>query len=126
MTTGTQNGTQKKLMRQPNESRCYTTTQKQTLALPACCPISGNPLEGSEIDITYKPGRWHLEVEALHQYIQSYKGGRGDVRSMEGMIQQIAQDCAETLEVDVVVEARLVIAPGPQKMHLVCEQIFLT
>ena len=81
--------------------------------------MSGNPQPGSEVKISYEPnGEW-LEVAALKGYIESYVGGRGEISSMEGMIQQIADDCAKALRVGVSVEAALEIEPG-QRMELVC------
>jgi hypothetical protein len=66
------------------------------------------------------PHQYHLEVAALRNYIDSYQDGRGNVRSMEGMIQQIAQDCADAAQVEVTVNADLQIAPN-QRMHLMCK-----
>lgn len=95
------------LKTQPNEARCHKMRVTHTLSIPPCCPVSKNPLEGSEIEIAYTPREVILEVEALRVYIDSYQGGRGDVRSMEGMIQQICQDCANLLDTPVHCIARL-------------------
>lgn len=108
-----------KLKTQKNEHRCHTMTSVHTLDLKPCCPISGNPLAGSVVEIEYRAADHLLEVEALRAYVDSYQGGRGDVRSMESMIQQITQDCADTLRCAVHVTARLNIAPE-QKMRLEC------
>lgn len=89
------------------------------LSLKPCCPISGNPQAGSEIEIEYRASKYLLEVVALREYMDSYIGGRGEVRSMEGMIQQITQDVANTIKTAVHVTARLNIAPE-QKMILEC------
>lgn len=105
---------------QTNERRCHATTEEHVLSLPRCCPVSGNPRPGSEIHISYQPDKYHLQVAALRLYVDSYQGGRGAVRSMEGMIQQIAHDCAQAAEVGVTVKADLVIAPD-QRMILTCE-----
>lgn len=108
-----------KLKTQKNEHRCNTMTSTHVLDLKPCCPISGNPLAGSVIEIEYRADKHLLEVEALRAYVDDYRGGRGDVRSMEGMIQQITQDCANTLQCAVRVTARLSIAPE-QRMVLEC------
>lgn len=108
------------LVKQKNERRCKSTTVTHHLPLPQCCPISGNPQPGSSISITYEPDHSMLEVASLVGYIDSYKGGRGEVRSMEGMIQSIAQDCANCVEVKVVAFAELIIYPG-QSMAVECE-----
>jgi NADPH-dependent 7-cyano-7-deazaguanine reductase QueF len=107
------------LKTQPNEDRCASTWVTHKLALPKCCPVTGNPFPGSEIEITYTPNFFILEVAALHAYIQSYVGGRGDVRSMEGMIQNIAQDCSNCIEQTVKVIANLSLEPT-QKMRVEC------
>ena len=104
---------------QPNERRCATMTETHILDLPECCPVSKNPRPGSTIEITYTPGRCYLEVASLKKYIGTYRGGRGEVRSMEGMIQAIAQDCANAVGRRVDVEAKLNLVPE-QRMILRC------
>lgn len=104
----------KTLQTQPNENRCATTHVNHAISIPPCCPISGNPLKGSLLEICYSPIKFVLEVEALRQYVDSYKGGRGDVRSMEGMIQNICQDSADCVAVPVRVKARLNLRPNQQ------------
>lgn len=108
-----------KLKTQRNESRCNSMKSVHSLDLKPCCPISGNPLAGSVLEIEYRAGDHLLEVEALRRYVDSYQGGRGDVRSMEGMIQQITQDCANILKTSVHTTARLNIAPE-QRLNLEC------
>lgn len=103
----------------PNEARCLWTRETHYLDVPSCCPVSGNPIPLSTVKITYEPNKVILEVESLRAYIDSYKGGRGEVRSMEGMIQTIAQDAANILRVYVRVKACLSIKPH-QKMLLKC------
>jgi len=68
----------------------------------------------------YDPGEVILEVASLRAFIDSYQGGRGEVRSMEGMIQEITQACADVLNVYVRVEADLYIKPF-QRMFLKCQ-----
>jgi NADPH-dependent 7-cyano-7-deazaguanine reductase QueF len=105
---------------QPNERRCHHTEEEHRLDLPECCPISKNPRPGSSITIQYAPVDLFLEVASLKAYIDSYQGGRGDVRSMEGMIQAIAQDCADTVRARVTARADLVIEPS-QRMVVTCQ-----
>lgn len=113
------------LATQPNERRCATMHETHVLALPECCPFSKNPLPGSEVRISYDPLDFVLEVQSLRDYIDSYRGGLRDaegqifIRSMEGMIQNIAQDAANAVQAHVKVKAKLRIAPD-QKMVLVC------
>lgn len=104
---------------QANENRCRATRETHIVPLSECCPISGNPKEGSEVSIEYRANDWFLEVESLRAYVDSYVGGRGDVRSMEGMIQQIAQDCANAVQTSVHVLANLNIEPR-QRMKIEC------
>jgi NADPH-dependent 7-cyano-7-deazaguanine reductase QueF len=87
--------------------------------LKPCCPISGKPTDGSEVSIEYRVNDYFLEVASLREYVDSYIGGRGEVRSMEGMIQQIAQDCADAVQTNVHVQARLNIDPN-QRMTIEC------
>ena len=103
----------------PNEARCFFTTETHELSLSPCCPVSHNPRPGSILTITYDPVDKILEVASLRKYVDSYCGGRGAVRSMEGMIQEIAQSCANCSGVCIIVFADLVIDPD-QKMKLKC------
>jgi len=100
------------IKRQPNESRCDHTESAHEFDIDGLCPVSGNPLPGSMIRIQYIPERWYLEVYSLKHYIESFRGGKDDIRSMEGMLQAVAKDCSESVEVPVTVIARLVIHPG--------------
>ena len=81
--------------------------------------MSKNPLEGSVVEIHYSPSDHIIEVASLRAYIDSYVGGRGDVRSMEGMIQNIAQDAANCVGVYVRVAGFLKLAPS-QDMTVSC------
>lgn len=105
---------------QPNEKRCGSTVERHELDIPTCCPISKNPLPGSILKIKYRPDKLLLEVASLSDYIREYIGGRLDVRSMEGMIQNIAQDCANAIGVKVRVRATLMLQPK-QIMKLECK-----
>lgn len=104
---------------QPNEARCRVTKETHIIPLLSCCPISGNPRPGSEVSIEYRANDFFLEVASLRAYVDSYVGGRGDVRSMEGMIQQITQDCANALKTSVHTRATLTIEPN-QRMIIEC------
>lgn len=105
---------------QPNEHRCATMEESHILPLLPACPVSGNPQEGSSIAITYTPAEKILEVSSLRSYVDSFTGGRGDIRSMEGMVQAIAQDTADATGVFVDVVADLNIRPN-QRMILKCK-----
>lgn len=107
------------LIIQRNECRCAFTEHEHVLELPVCCPISQNPRPGSEITISYKGNAGFLEVASLRRYVHSFVGGKGDIRSMEGMLQEIAQSCANALGVDVRLTSNLVIEPS-QIMRVKC------
>jgi NADPH-dependent 7-cyano-7-deazaguanine reductase QueF len=102
---------------QPNLNEHISTRSRHTFDLPRMCPVSGNPQPGSVIAVYYTARRWFLEIETLGAYIASYIGGRahagGLIRDMEQTIQQIAQDCAASLEAPVTVVADLKIADDP-------------
>ncbi len=104
---------------QPNLGN-HDTTVCHSFDLPRMCPVSGNPQPGSTIEVWYKANAFFLEIETLGEYIQSYIGGKPMqngkmIRDMEQTIQQIARDCAQSVEVTVVVIARLKIADDPQE-----------
>jgi NADPH-dependent 7-cyano-7-deazaguanine reductase QueF len=111
-----------KIATQPNEKRCHRTRETHILPIEKCCPVSGNPERGSEIHISYDVGDRILEVESLRNYVDSYIGGRGEIRSMEGMVQAIAQDCANSIQAMVHVVAELNISPN-QRMRLECSAL---
>jgi hypothetical protein len=104
---------------QPNEKRCAFTEHEHDLKISGFCPVSGNPQEGSGILISYKAEANFLEVAALKAFIETYRGGKGEIRSMEGMLQEIAQECSNALEVDVKLYAFLRIEPE-QIMKVTC------
>ena len=110
---------------QPNEKRCHTMKETHRLPLKPCCPVSGNPLAGSVLEIEYRVDDFILEVESLRAYVDSYIGGLGDIRSMEGMIQQITQDCANAVQAMVHTKAILNIAPE-QEMVIECSALVTT
>lgn len=88
--------------------------QTHVLPLPAMCPVSGNPREGSYVAIRYTPVDRYLEVYSLEKYIQRFVGGwlsRG-IRDMEQVIATIAGDCAQAVGVPVKVRARLILDAG--------------
>ncbi len=113
------------LKTQRNEKRCHSMRETHILPLKSCCPISKNPRRGSELEISYSPDVAILEVASLRAYVDSYIGGKGDIRSMEGMIQAITQDCANAVQTMVHTVARLNIAPR-QRMVLECSALVRT
>jgi NADPH-dependent 7-cyano-7-deazaguanine reductase QueF len=104
---------------QVNENRCAFIEHEHGLSFVGTCPVSGNPRLGSSVTICYKANDWFLEVASLKDLVDSYKGGKGDVRSMEGMLQEIAQLCADALKVDVTLHSFLLLDPD-QIMRIKC------
>lgn len=110
-----------KINTQPNTLPNVQLFERHILPLPSCCPVSGNPQSGSQIIVSYNPKSSFLEVYSLKKYIDSYIGGHeSGIRDMEGMIQQIAMDCAETVGVYVRVEAKVKLQLGDE-LHLVAK-----
>lgn len=107
------------LKTQRNENRCAFTEHEHGISFSGSCPVSGNPQPGSRLTISYKGTEYFLEVAALKAFIESYRGGRGGVRSMEGMLQEITQACADILRVDVTLRSFLRIEPE-QIMRVTC------
>lgn len=91
---------------------CEEQGVTHTLPLPSCCPVSGNPLPGSAVRIRYRARGKVLEVYDLKRYLEGFMGGWGQVRTMEGMVQQIADDAAQAVGVPVAVRASLSLHPG--------------
>ena len=81
------------------------------VAIPVCCPVSANPAEGSVIVICYRPDGVVFPVEDLVDMVDGYVGGRGAVRNMEEMIQDVAVRVATIVKVPVRAIAKLNIRP---------------
>lgn len=108
---------------QPNERRTGTATRiTHTVPIPPCCTVSQNPRPGSTFAVSYTAGDVFLEVASLYATVWSYRGGKGDVRSMEGMVQALAQECANAVGVRVEVVAELVLVPD-QRMTVATSAI---
>lgn len=93
---------------------CSTETETfvtHVLDLPPMCPVSGNPRPGSGVAVCYRPNGVVFPVEDLEAFIREYIGGRGAVRGMEEMVQELAQRVAEIVKVPVRVIADLTIQP---------------
>lgn len=106
-----------------------STTESHTVALPPCCPISGNPQAGSTLRITYRPTVRVLEVYSLVQLVGRFKGGwKGTERypaerNMEGMIRMLAQMAADALGTPVSVRADLVLDAGAMTIRAKAEPV---
>lgn len=103
MTVLTQQNTRPEIAIQP---------EVHILPLPRCCPVSGNPQPGSVLLVMYTPANHFLEVYSLRKYVDQFVGGFGNVRDMEGMIQTIAEACAQALGTLVTVGALIFLQRG--------------
>lgn len=108
------------ILTQPNTRPHVATHERHDLPFSGLCPFSGNPQEGSILTIEYIPESVFLEVYSLKKYIDSYRGGKGDIRDMEGMVQQTCLDMARTLKTRVTVTAHIRLQ-NDDTMILVCE-----
>jgi 7-cyano-7-deazaguanine reductase len=93
--------------------RGITTHVALEVDLPPCCPITGNPLEGSTLRLTFIPNDRTFPVEDLEELVREYVGGHKarDIRGMEEMIQDLAQRACASVGVPVRAEAQLRIIP---------------
>lgn len=94
--------------------------ESHIIEIDSFCPVSQNPQKGSYIKITYTPKDLFLEVDSLHNFIQSYKNGKWIrdtfVRDMEQTVQTIAHECFNTVHAHVTVYAYLIL--HNQKMEI--------
>jgi hypothetical protein len=96
------------------ERRCLTDVPisvAHTVDVPVCCPASQNPRQGSTMTISYRPVSTVMPVEDLAAMADEYVGGRGEIRGMEEMIQDIARRVHAVVGVPVRIKARLIIGP---------------
>ncbi len=107
---------------QPVQFSQIAIEQCHVLDLPQCCPISRNPQLGSTVTIRYMSSNKALEVYSLKQYIDSFIGGKDNVRGMEDMIKQIYIDCQKVLDIPITVEANLILEPNQKMVLKVCQQ----
>lgn len=94
------------------------------VSLPTCCPVSGNPLPGSTLTISYLPNGKVIDVYSLSSWVNEFVGGHpSGTREMESMIQDLAERCAAAVMVEVTATADLTINAGltTQTMQVVCK-----
>lgn len=82
------------------------------------CPVSGMPLAGSVMRVSYTPGDVVLDVLPLGAELRRYAGGKVDgVRNMEEVSQHYGQRMANALGVPVDIECAINLL-GDQVMRL--------
>lgn len=122
----------KQLEVMPNLMPTVATFQTHKIPLSPACPVSGNPLAGSTLDICYSPQQWHLEVYRLRAFVDQFSGGlkcphmapeQYAVRDQEHMIQSVAQSCANAVGVEVRVVAALLLGDGVSTSEMILECI---
>lgn len=99
------------------------TRVEHRVDLPELCPHSHNPGKGSHLWIRYSTGAKLIELFALEAYILGFQNHQ-IVRDIEYFVQEVALDCANALDTEVEVAARIelngleqgqrvtVVAPG--------------
>lgn len=107
----------------PNLRKDIPIKEKHRIDIDTFCPHSNNPQKGSYIEIEYMPIYWFLEVYSLHDFIQSFKGGKkiGNeyIRDMEQTIQVIYRECKEALDgINIRVYAYLILDKGNMEITI--------
>lgn len=92
-------------------STSVPTFISHSVPLPQCCPVSGNPLPGSKLTVCYMPEAIVFPVEDLAAYVAEYVGGRGEIRGMEEMVQELATRVRDVVGQPVRAFADLIIQP---------------
>jgi hypothetical protein len=87
------------------------TFVSHSVPIPQCCPVSGNPLPGSKLTVCYIPNAIVFPVEDLAAFVSEYVGGRGEIRGMEEMVQELATRVRDVVGVPVRAFADLGIQP---------------
>jgi hypothetical protein len=98
-----------------------------TVPLPSCCPVSGNPQEGSSLTLSYRPRGRVIETYSLEAVVKQFKRGFPGVgpvgpdgtrllyraeRNMEGMVHLLCQMAADAAGVRVRARADLILDTG--------------
>ena len=91
-----------------NQHPAISMVQRHIINVPALCPVTGNPQQGSTLTVTYLPETKLLELYSLTEYVHSFIGHK-TVRDIEHFAQTFAQDCADALGVSVSVRAHFVL-----------------
>lgn len=106
---------------QRTASDAVMTAVHHEVDFPTCCPVTGNPMVGSKLRISYRPHGIVFPVEMLADMLAEYVGGHiSGVRGMERTVQDVAQRVAAEINVPCRVRAVLRINPpfggDPQDM----------
>lgn len=89
-----------------------------TVALPSCCPVSGNPQTGSTLTLSYRPQGSVIETYSLQSVVEQFRRGFPGVgpyraeRNMEGMVYLLCQMASDAAGVRVRARASLVLDTG--------------
>jgi NADPH-dependent 7-cyano-7-deazaguanine reductase QueF len=104
----------------PNKYPKLTTRVSLTYPFARLCPVSGEPQPSSTLTISYDAGACLLETKALRRYLDSFAGENVyDIRDLEEAAQAIAQVCADTLTVQVVVRTHYELLIGSMDVEVI-------
>lgn len=92
-------------------NRNPTINTRVTLRTPysGACPVSGYPLSGSWVEVSYAPAQTILGLDSVALHLPSYATEAIDV---ETVAQFLARDCAEALGVPVEINAHYILRDG--------------
>lgn len=82
----------------PNHNPAIHTQITIRTPYSAACPVSGYPLVGSWIEVSYAPAAVILELSAVAVHLPTYAD---EARDVETVAQLLARDCTEALGVPV-------------------------
>ena len=88
-----------------------TIKQQHTIPVPALCPVSSNPAQGSKITIAYTGHENLLDVVTIPPYIASFYGSTIS-RDLERFVAQVGSDVCGLVDSVVIVTGDFVLTDG--------------
>lgn len=85
--------------------------QQHTIAVPALCPVSQNPAQGSRIVISYTGHDTLLDVTTIPPYIAGFYGSQV-TRDLERFAAQVGDDAARLVGSTVTIVGEFVLTDG--------------
>lgn len=82
--------------------------QVHKVSLSDLCPMTGNPIQGSFVVISYAPVDKLLEIYSLNAYVNGFTGSQ-EVRDLEMLVKVVADACSQALEAPVTVLGKFVL-----------------
>lgn len=90
------------------------TSQVHTIPISGLCPVTSNPLEGSKISVAYMPDKSCLELYSLATFVHSFRESK-TAMDLEQFIVQVAQACANVLQLDVTYTGKFDVSLGENR-----------